>query len=330
MAKIIRFHQTGGPEVLQLEQLDVAEPGPNEVKIKVAAVGLNRAELAYRSGLYLERPKLPARLGYEASGSVLSIGNNVTGIRKGDHVSVIPIFSMNEYGTYGEEIVVPAAAVAVNPSGLSSSVCAAIWMQYLTAYGALVDIAALKSGDWVLITAASSSVGLAAIQIASMLGAIPIAATRTGAKREALLKAGAAHVIATEEQNLVAEIKSITSNNGARIVLDPVAGPFVDTLAKATAAGGVIFIYGGLSAQPTPFPGGLAMVRGLTVRGYTVFEITRSVARLAKAKEFILGGLASEKLRPIIDRTFPFEQVAEAHRYIEAGDQIGKVVLTIP
>ena len=160
--------------------------------------------------------------------------------------------------------------------------------------------------------------------------AIPIAATRTGAKREALRQAGAAHVVATQEQDLAGEVRAITGGKGVRLVFDPVAGPFVETLAKATAPGGMIIIYGGLSAQATPFPGGLAMVKGLTLRGYTLFEITRVPARLSKAKEFILDGIRSGKFVPVIDRTFHSQDVADAHRYMEASQQVGKIVVTIP
>jgi NADPH:quinone reductase-like Zn-dependent oxidoreductase len=127
-------------------------------------------------------------------------------------------------------------------------------MQYLTAWGALVDIGKLSSGDAVIITAASSSVGIAAIQIANMLGAVPIATTRTSSKKAALRDAGAAHVIATEEQDLVAEVKRMTDGKGARIVFDSVAGPQVETLAQAMAREGILFVYGFLSGKPTPFP----------------------------------------------------------------------------
>jgi NADPH:quinone reductase-like Zn-dependent oxidoreductase len=203
-------------------------------------------------------------------------------------------------------------------------------MQYLTAYGGLVDVGSLRSGEHVLITAASSSVGIASIDLALAIGATPIAATRTSAKREALHRAGAAHVIATQEQDLVSEVRAITGGKGARLVFDPVAGPFVETLAKAATPGGMIIIYGGLSAQPTPFPGGLAMVKGLTIRGYTLFEMTRVPARLTKAKDFILDGVQSGKFVPVIDRTFHLQDIADAHRYMEASKHVGKIVVTVP
>jgi NADPH:quinone reductase-like Zn-dependent oxidoreductase len=330
MTTVVRFHELGGPDVLRLESLDVPPPGASEVKIRVEAIGLNRAELAFRAGRYLERPKLPSRLGYEASGTVISVGDAVRAFTPGQRVGVIPAFSQTDYGTYGEEILVPAHAVVSCPSDISSVTFAAIWMQYLTAYGGLVEAGSLQSGEHVLITAASSSVGIASIELALAIGATPIAATRTGAKREALRRAGAAHVVATQEQDLVSEVRAITGGKGVRLVFDPVAGPFVETLAKATTPGGMIIIYGGLSAQPTPFPGGIAMVKGLAIRGYTLFEMTRVPARLTKAKDFIFDGVQSGKFAPVIDRTFHLQDIADAHRYMEASEHVGKIVVTVP
>src|SRR5262249_12265096 len=148
--------------------------------------------------------RLPARLGYEAAGTVAALGEGVQGLKVGDAVSTIPAFSLNRYGVYGDTATIPASAVARHPAALSWAEAAAIWMQYGTAYGALTDIAGLKAGDTLLIPAASSSVGIAAIQIARLVGATPVALTRRSGKRQSLLDAGAAHVIATEEQDLVA------------------------------------------------------------------------------------------------------------------------------
>ena len=191
MARVVRFHQTGGPEVLKIENVDVPAPGPGEVRIAVKALGLNRAESMFRLGRYLEDPKFPARLGYEAAGTIDAVGPGVTGLKPGDAVSTIPSFSQNQYGVYGDLVVVPAMAVAKHPPNLSWEEAAAIWMQYITAYGALIDIAKLSTGDAVLIPAASSSVGIAAIQIANMVGARSIALTRKGSKRGELTKLGA-------------------------------------------------------------------------------------------------------------------------------------------
>ncbi len=225
MPRAVRFHQTGGPEVLKIETIDVPPPKAGEVRIAVKALGLNRAEAMFRSGQYLEEPDLPARLGYEAAGTVESVGPGVTDFKPGDAVSTIPAFSLNQYGVYGDLVLAPVHAVAKHPSSLSWTEAAAIWMQYLTAYGALIDIGKLAAGDTLLIPAASSSVGLAAIQIANSVGATSVALTRKSKKRDELLQHGAKHVIATEEQDLVAEVKKLTKNNGAESCSIPSGAP---------------------------------------------------------------------------------------------------------
>ncbi len=329
MPRVVRFHEVGGPEVLQVEEIEVPPPGPGEVQIAVRALGLNRAEAMFRSGQYLEEPELPARLGYEASGTVAAVGADVAGFQVGDAVSTIPAFSMNAYGMYGELVNAPAHAVIHHPASLSWAEAASIWMQYITAYGALIDIADLKRGETILIPAASSSVGLAAIQIANSVGAIPVALTRGASKRAELLKAGAAHVVVTEEQDLVAEVQRITAGAGARVVFDPVGGPTFAKLAEVTAKLGTLFLYGALSTEPTPLPLFGVLGKWLTIRGYVMFEISGDPARLARATKFINDGLAAGTLRPIIARSFPLDRIVEAHRYLESNEQFGKVVVTI-
>ena len=329
MARIVRFHQTGGPEVLKIDEVKVPPPGPGEVRIAVKALGLNRAEAMFRSGQYLEQPKLPARLGYEAAGTVEALGQGVQGFKVGDAVSTIPAFSLNQYGVYGDTATVPASAVVKHPPSLSWAEAAAIWMQYATAYGALIDIAGLKAGDTLLIPAASSSVGIAAIQIARMVGAMPVALTRRSNKRNALLEVGAAHVIATEEQDLVAEVKKLTGGKGARVVFDPVGGPILVKLTAAMADRGIFFLYGALSPEPTPLPLMNVLGKSLTIRGYILFEISGDPQRLERAKKFIVDGLAAGKLKPVIAKTFTLDQIVEAHRYLESNQQIGKIVVTV-
>lgn len=329
MSRIVRFHKAGGPQVLEIETVDLGAPGPGEVKIRVHALGLNRAEAMFRAGAYLEAPSFPARIGYEAAGEIEAIGPGVQGLSIGDAVSTIPAFSMNQYGVYGDTAIVPAHAVAKHPGNLSWSEAAAIWMQYLTAYGALVDLAAIKPGDAVIIPAASSSVGLAAIQIVNHLGGIPIAATRTQLKRAELLKAGAKHVIVTSEQDLVREVMTITAGHGAKVSFDPVAGPALNDLAAASAEQGTIFVYGALSPEPTPFPLFPALAKNLTLRGYTLFSLTSRPDALEKAKKFVVDNLASGALKPVIAKTFPLEQIVEAHRYLESNQQFGKIIVTV-
>ena len=274
MARVVRFYRTGGPEVLQIDTIDVPAPGTGEVRIGVKALGLNRAESMFRSGHYLEAPVFPSRLGYEASGVVDAVGPGVKAWKPGDAVSTIPAFSQGSYGVYGDLAIVPAAAVAQHPASLSWTEAAAVWMQYLTAYGALIQIAKLTPGDSVLIPAASSSVGLAAVQIANLVGATPIALTRTRDKREILIQHGAAHVIATAEEDLVASVMTITKGAGARVAFDPVGGPTVAKLTAALAPGGILFQYGALSTEPTPLPLRDVLGKRLTIRGYVLFEVT--------------------------------------------------------
>lgn len=329
MPRIVRFHETGAAEVLQLEDMPLAEPGEGEVRLKVEAIGLNRAEVLFRQGLYLETPLLPSRIGYEAAGVVDAVGDGVGNVKVGDRVSTIPSFAMGKYGVYGESAIVPAQAVAAYPDNLSAVEGAAIWMQYLTAYGALVAIGKMKPAHAVLITAASSSVGLAAIQIVKAAGALAIATTRGPSKKEYLRSAGADHVIVTDAEDLAQQTRNLTNGRGADLIFDPVAGPFLEKLAQAAAPGAVIFEYGALSLAPTPYPLFEALGKGLTVRGYTLFEIVQQPAVLAAGKQFIKAGLQSSILKPVIDSTFSLDQITEAHRYMESNRQKGKIVVTV-
>ncbi|MDX8482804.1 zinc-dependent alcohol dehydrogenase family protein [Mesorhizobium sp. VK24D] len=328
MARIVRFHCHGGPEVLRIEEVEVSPPGPGEVRIRVKALGLNRAEASMRNGTYIETPALPSGLGLEAAGIVEALGEGVDGFATGDAVSIIPPRSIARWPAYGELITVPVELVVKHPPSLGFEAAAATWMQYLTAYGALVDTARLGRNDFVVVTAASSSVGLAAIQIAKKLGAIPVAVTRTSSKKAALLDAGAADVVASQEEDLEARLKEIAPQ-GVRVVFDAVGGPIFRPLAAAMSRGGILIEYGGLSPEPTPFPLFDVLAKTLTLRGYLVHEITGDAARLEAAKRFILDGLASGALRPVIARTFPFDKIVEAHRFLESGEQFGKIVVTV-
>ncbi|HTA84795.1 MAG TPA: zinc-dependent alcohol dehydrogenase family protein [Silvibacterium sp.] len=330
MPRVVRFHQLGGPENLKIEDLPLRELRKGEVKLRVQAIGLNRAESMFYHGMYLEDPKLPSTLGYEAAGVVEEVGPGVDTDWIGKTVATIPAFSMIEYGMVGEEVIAPVAALGEYPPHLSPLEGAAIWMQYVTAYGALVEFGHVTAGDFVLITAASSSVGLAAIQIVKDVGAVSIAATRTSKKRDQLVDLGADHVIATEEENIVLRVHQITGGKGARVIFDPVAGPFVEQLAKVAAQGGIIFEAGALSLQPTPFPLLWTLAKALTFRGYTLWEITRHPELLEVAKEYVYDRLADGRFMPKIAKTFPFAQTVEAYQYLESNVQIGKVVITVP
>ena len=171
--------------------------------------------------------------------------------------------------------------------------------------------------------------GLAAIQITKSVGALAIATTRGVDKRQFLLDTGADQVIVTDEEALVESVMAVTSDKGASVVFDPVAGPFLEKLADTAAPGAMIYEYGALSPIQTTFPLFSALAKGLTVRGYTLFEIVRDAEKLARGKQYVYDGLKSGTLQPIIDRTFPLGAIADTHRYMESNQQKGKIVVTV-
>ncbi len=329
MPKIVRFHSLGGPENLKLEEISLRPPGEGEVKLHVHAVGLNRAEAGFMRGQYFEMPVLPSQIGYEAAGVVEAVGTGVDPKWVGKQVATIPGFSMSNHGVLGEEAIVPANSLAEYPAKLSAAEAAAIWMQYLTAYGALVTFGNVKRGDYVLITAASSSVGLAAIQIVNAEGGIAIAATRRSNKRDELLTLGAAYVVATEEEDIGQKVNEITGGTGARLIFDPVGGPGVEKLVEGAAYHGIIFQYGGLSMQPTPFPIRSLVAKGLCMRAYSLMELRRDPELLKTAQQYVFERLTDGRFHPKIAKTFPLAQSVEAYQYLESNQQVGKVIITV-
>ena len=329
MTRVVRFHRHGGPDVLRIDEVDLPGPGPGEVQIRVKALGLNRAEALMRAGRYIQTPRLPSGLGLEAAGIVERLGEEVAGFAAGDAVSVVPPVSMERWPAYAELATFPAELVVHHPAALGWEEAAATWMAYVTAYGALIDIAGLGRGDVVVVTAASSSVGLAALQVAARVGATAVAVTRTSAKRAALLAAGAPHVVAAAEEDLAERLQAIAGPDGVRVVFDAVGGPLFGPLAASMARGGILIEYGGLSPEPTPFPLFDVLAKSLTFRGYLMHEIVGDARRLAAAKAFILDGLVAGAFRPTIARTFGFDEIVEAHRFLESNAQFGKIVVTL-
>jgi NADPH:quinone reductase-like Zn-dependent oxidoreductase len=328
MSKVVRIHSLGGPEVLQIEEFDIGTPGAGEVRIRVEAVGLNRAEAMYRAGRYPIAPQLPSLIGYEGVGVIEQLGPGVEDFKVGDRVCVLPMIHQGQYGIWAEQAIVPTRILLPAPAGLTSAEAASIWMQYMTAY-ALIEVANIGIGDGVIIRAASSSVGIAAIQLANWAGSVSIACTRTSEKAQALYDQGAAHVIATDEEDLVARVMEITGGKGARTAFDPVGGSYVETLANALAPRGILFIYGGLSGEPTPYPHWPCAYKGLSVRGWVASEIWNHPHRYKAAQEKILAGLASGHLTPVIAKEFHgLDQITAANEFLESNQQVGKVVVT--
>lgn len=329
MAKIVRFYRIGGPEVLQIEEVPSREPGKGEAKLRVNAIGLNRAESLFMHGHYLESTQLPATLGYEAAGVVAGVGPDVDRVWLNKKVSTIPAFSLNQYGVIGDEVIVPVHSLAEYPEHLDPTEATSIWMQYMTAYGSLIEIGRLKKGEFVVITAASSSAGLAAIDTVKCESAVSIATTRKSDKRRGLLASGADHVLVTDEEDLVSRVREITGGVGARIIYDPIAGPLLDKLADVAAPGATIFQYGLLSGEPTPFPLIQALQKGLTIRGYWLSETVKYPESFARGKRYVYERVKRRDFQPKIAKTFRFEDVAEAYRYMERNEHTGKIVLTV-
>ncbi|MDG4864519.1 zinc-dependent alcohol dehydrogenase family protein [Streptomyces sp. T-3] len=321
------FHELGGPEVLKVEEVPLAEPGPTEVLIRVEAIGLNRAEALFRSGTYYYPPTLPgSRIGYEAAGVVESVGERVTEFAPGDPVMAAANFDFGIHGVHAERVLLPEESVVRRPRGVDAVLSAAAWLTYSTAYGGLVETAGLAPGDQVLITGASSGVGTAAIQTALRLGATPIATTRGEAKRQRLLDLGAAHVIVTDSEDLVKEVKQVTGGKGADIAFDAVGGPGFAAVGDALAPGGAAVLYGFLDRRPVH----LSMNWPMTVHTYANGVPAGTAAFRRRVGAFIESGLAAGTLAPVIAETFDgLGRIADAHRLMESNTHMGKIVVTV-
>ncbi len=221
MSKTVIFHEAWAPEVLKVEQVKVSYPGPQEVRIQVKSIGINRADAMYRQGMYIENPIFPAQLGYEAAGTVEAVYFEFSHIAVGD---VVPGFSLHNYASHGEYINITAYALHKYPSNLSFDEAASVWTSYLTMFGMVAHSGQLKAEQFVVINSASSSSGLAAIQMTNYVGGIAIALTSSSKKKESLLKAGGAHVIVTSEQDIASEVLKITNNVRCSYLFRPSCG----------------------------------------------------------------------------------------------------------
>lgn len=330
MPRVVFFDRLGPPEVLQIRDVPLAEPGPGEVRLAVEAFGLNRSESQMRQGTYpMIDATFPSRVGKEAVGRITAIGLGVTEVELGTRVTTVPCFDMNKHGIYGEFAVVPAVALAPVPKGLTGVQATAIWQQYLTAYGPLVEYSELGPGRTVLVTAATSSVGHACIQVAKAQSATVIATTRAPEKAARLRETGADHVIVSGHEDLAARVREITAGRGADVIVDAISGPLVVELAECAALRGRIFLYGRLDDRPTPYPLITCMKKALSITGYTLWEVVLDSARRRRAERWILERLERGDFAPVIDRVFPLEQIVQAHACMDANQANGKIVVTV-
>ena len=329
MPRVIQFSEFGGPEVLRFHEVETPSPKDNELVIEVRAIGLNQSDAMMRSGILGGGVTLPSRLGHDAAGIVTAVGKNIAHVRVGDAVDTLPAFSPSEYGVYGEVALVPGHAVVKQPAGLTFEEGASIWTMFLTAYDALIGDADLQPGEPVLITAASSSVGLAAIQLANLVGAVPIALTRTSEKRQKLLDAGAKVVVPYDEVDLHEEVMNITGQKGVRIAFDPVGGELLPRLMGLMPWQGTLYLYGALGGASTTIPVVDAILQKLTIKAWTLGGRLGDPVALKSAVEFLSAALEQNKLTPCVDRIFAFDEIVESHRYLESGRQFGKIVVSV-
>jgi NADPH:quinone reductase-like Zn-dependent oxidoreductase len=327
MPRVVVFDEFGGPDVMHVVEEPPVEPAAGEVRVKIEAFAVNPLDVMMRSGVSPAPVPLPhSRLGVEGTGVIDALGPGVTGMAAGDPVILTAIPDASARGSYAQYTTLPASRVIARPAGLGIAEAAAVWVAYSTAYGALVEKAGMRPGDHVLISAASGGVGRAAIQIASQLGAVPIAVTRHGAKAGDLLAAGAAAVVATDHEDVAEAVRRQVGGAGADIVLDLVMGPGQQDLLKAARPGGTLVAAGFLDPRPAPFPSGPP----LTIFSYRSFEHTLDPVVVRRMAAFLHAGVRLGVLRPAIGTVFALDDVAEAHRHLEKGLHTGKkIVVTV-
>lgn len=325
--RAIVFQTLGGPDVLEITEQQPTAPGPGEVRIRVTSTGLNRADFLFIQGKYYQKAIVPSRVGCEAAGVVEEVGEGVS-FHPGDRVGVLPSsFDIRTQGGLAESMTVRAHCLVPTPASLEDRDAAAIWMQYLTVWGALRRQVQAKAGDFVVITAASSSVGLAAIEYARLLGAIPIATTTSAGKVARLKEHGAAHVIDVKTEDYAARIKEITGGRGVDIVFDAVAGPSTNGHVRACRPGGAIILYGLLDPRPMDCFPGLMIGKNVSIQGYSIRSLEQDAAALAQGVREVGEAIAAGKLRPVVDRRFPLSETRQAFEYLASNQQFGKIVV---
>jgi NADPH:quinone reductase-like Zn-dependent oxidoreductase len=323
------FTGLGDPSILTVVDVPARDPGPDEVQIGVTSAGLNRADANYRRGKYLVKSPGRSRSGFEGAGIVTAVGDDVQRWRVGDRVAVLPSsFDVVHEGTCAESMTVAAAAVVATPANVSDRDAGSIWMQCLTAWGALVEIAAIGPGDWVIVPAASSSVGIASIQLCRARGAGVIATTTSSDKVEALRRFAPDAIIDTRTEPYVERVHAITGGKGARVIFDPIYGPIVNDHIRAACREAIVFVYGALDFTPLTLGLGGMLRKQIRLQGYTLGPLLGDPARRARAVGAVTALLANGGFTPVVDSYFPLERIADAHRHLESNRQIGKIVVT--
>jgi NADPH2:quinone reductase len=319
--KAIQIHETGGPEVLQLAELPIPQPGPGQVLIRVEAIGINFIEIYFRKGVY--KTSLPMTPGSEAAGTVEELGPGVTGFAAGDAVA-----STSVMGSYAEYALVPAAQLVKVPEGLTMEQAAAAMLQGMTAHYLATSTFPLKTGDTALVHAGAGGVGLLLTQIAVRMGARVITTVSTAEKAELSREAGASDVILYTEQDFVAEIKRLTAGKGVDVVYDSVGKTTFEGSLNCLRPRGLVALFGASSGPVPPFD--LIQLSGkgsLYVTRPTMWHYIATRAELEWRAGDVLKWAASGELKLRTEHRYPLTEAAQAQIDLEGRKTTGKILL---
>src|ERR1700733_1473790 len=319
--KAIQINSVGGPEVLQVTELPIPEPGPGQVLIRVEAIGVNFVETYFRKGVY--KATLPITLGSEAAGTVEKLGPGVTGFEEGDAVA-----SASVLGSYAEYALVPAAQLIKVPSRLSPEQAAAAMLQGMTAHYLAFSTFALKAGDTALVHAGAGGVGLLLTQIAARLGAKVITTVSTKEKAALSREAGASEAILYTEQDFEAEVKRLTGGKGVDVVYDSVGKTTFDKSLNCLRPRGMLVLFGASSGPVPPFD--LIQLSGkgsLFLTRPSMWHYVATRAELEWRAGKILDWAATGELKLRMEHMYPLAEAAQAQIDLEARKTTGKILL---
>jgi NADPH2:quinone reductase len=320
--KAIRFHETGGPEVLRLEEMALPEPGPGQARVRHSAIGVNFIDTYHRTGLY--KLPLPSGLGVEASGVVDAVGPGVPHVKPGDRVAYVA----RPPGAYAEAAVVPADRLVQIPDGVSDEVAAAAMLKGMTVWMLIRRIHAVKPGENVLFHAAAGGVGLIAMQWLRALGARTIATVGSEEKGGRAAAAGAADVIVYTREDFVKRVRELTNGEGVPVVYDSVGKSTFEGSLDCLSPLGLMVSYGNASGPVPPFDlAQLAAKGSLFLTRPTLFSYTARREDLEEGARELFGVLRSGEVRVEVKHRWPLAQAAQAHRALEGRHTTGSIVL---
>jgi len=323
MATVIRFHRTGGPEVLQREEVDIGAPGPGQVLLRHEAIGLNFADTYFRTGLY--PAPLPSGIGTEAAGVVLAVGDGVTQVSVGDRVTYTG--AHNTLGAYSTERLISASVLLKLPDGISCETAAAMTMRGLTSAYLMRRIWPLKAGDTILLHAAAGGVGLIVSQWAKLLGLTVIGSVSSDEKAAVAKAHGCDHVIVYKREDIAARVREITGGTGVNVVYDSVGKSSFAASLDSLKRRGLLVCFGTASGPTPPFEAmQLAMKGSLFVTRPALADYIADPAERAALAGEVFGHVAAGRIRIEINQRYTLDQAALAHQELEAGLTTGSSI----